>query len=199
MTSHPLSSLRVLMVAVAALCSSATQADTPYVGEIRCGIWNYAPRGWAMLAGQTLPINQNQALFSLLGTNFGGDGRTNFQLPDMRGRVLLTAGQSPGLSAYQVGERGGSETMPLSTANLPAHSHAVALPGSVNEGDSLSPAGKAPAAQSRTPLYASPPANLAMAAAPMSSVGGGQPVSAMQPFVTLTCVIALQGIFPSRN
>lgn len=199
MTSRPLFSLRLLVVSVAALCGAVAQADTPYVGEIRCGIWNFAPRGWAVLAGQTLPINQNQALFSLLGTNYGGNGQTTFQLPDMRGRVLLTAGQGPGLSPYQVGERGGSETMPLSTANLPAHSHAVALPGSASEGDAQSPAGKSPAAQSRTTLYAPPPANLAMAPAAVSSVGGGQPVNNMQPFVTLTCVIALQGIFPSRN
>jgi microcystin-dependent protein len=199
MISHPLFSLRLLILSVATLCGAAAQADTPYLGEIRCGIWNFAPKGWAVLAGQTLPINQNQALFSLLGTNYGGDGRTTFQLPDMRGRVLLTAGQGPGLSSYQVGQAGGSETMALSTVNLPAHSHAVALPGSASEGDAQSPAGKSPAAQTRTPLYAAPPANLSMAPAAVSSVGGGQPVNNMQPYVTLTCVIALQGIFPSRN
>ena len=199
MMNRPLFSLRMLMVSVAALCGAAVQADTPYLGEIRCGIWNFAPRGWAIMAGQTLPINQNQALFSLLGTSYGGDGRVTFQLPDMRGRVLLTAGQGPGLPPYQVGERGGSEAMPLSTANLPTHSHAVALPGSATEGDAQSPAGRSPAAQARTALYASPPANLAMAPAAVSAVGGGQPVNNMQPYVTLTCVIALQGIFPSRN
>ncbi len=194
-----LSSVRLLVAATATLFGAAVQADTPYLGEIRCGIWNFAPRGWAILAGQTLPINQNQALFSLLGTNYGGDGRVTFQLPDMRGRVLLTAGQGIGLSSYQVGERGGSETITLSTANLPAHSHAVTLPGSASEGDTQSPAGKSPAAQSRTTLYAAPPANLSMAPAAVSSVGGSQPVNNTQPSLTLTCVIALQGIFPSRN
>ena len=191
--------LRLLMVSAAALSVGAVRADTPYLGEIRCGIWNFAPRGWAILAGQTLPINQNQALFALLGTSYGGNGIQTFQLPDMQGRVLLTAGQGPGLSSYQVGDRGGSEAMPLSTANLPAHSHSVALPGSATEGDTQSPAGKSPASQARTALYAAPPANLAMAPAAVSSVGGGLPVNNMQPFVTLTCVIALQGIFPSRN
>ena len=192
-------SVRLLMAATATLFGAVAQADTPYLGEIRCGIWDFAPRGWAILAGQTLPINQNQALFSLLGTNYGGDGQRTFQLPDMRGRVLLTAGQGLGLSSYQVGERGGSETVTLGTANLPAHSHSVTLPGSASEGDTQSPAGKAPAAQSRTALYAAPPANLSMAPAAVSSVGGGQPVNNMQPYLTLTCVIALQGIFPSRN
>ena len=190
---------RLLMVSAAALFGAAAHADTPYLGEIRCGIWNFAPKGWAIVAGQTLAINQNQALFSLLGTNYGGNGITTFQLPDMRGRTLLTAGQGLSLSPYQVGDRGGSEAMPISTANLPAHSHAVMLPGSASEGDAQSPAGKSPATQSRTALYATPPANLAMAPAAVSSVGGGQPVNNMQPYLTLTCVIALQGIFPSRN
>lgn len=191
--------LRLLMVSAAALFGTAAQADTPYLGEIRCGIWNFAPKGWAIMAGQTMPINQNQALFSLLGTNYGGNGIQTFQLPDMRGRVLLTAGEGPGLSAYQVGDRGGSEAMPLSMANLPIHSHSVTLSGSATDGDTQSPSGKSPASQSRTALYAPPPANLAMAPAAVSSVGGGQPVNNMQPYVTLTCVIALQGIFPSSN
>lgn len=191
--------LRLLLVSAAAGSTGAVRADTPYLGEIRCGIWNFAPKGWAILAGQALPINQNQALFSLLGTNYGGNGTVTFQLPDMRGRVLLTAGQGQGLSSYQVGDRGGSETMPISTANLPAHTHSVALPGSALEGDARSPAGKSPGSQSRTALYAAPPGNLAMAPAAVSSVGGGQAVNNLQPFVSLTCVIALQGIFPSRD
>ena len=194
-----LSTFRLLLVSAAACSTGAVRADTPYLGEIRCGIWDFAPKGWAMLAGQLLPINQNQALFSLLQTNYGGDGRVTFQLPDMRGRVLLTAGQRPGLSSYQVGDRGGSETMPIGTANLPAHTHSVALPGSASEGDTQSPAGKSPASHARTALYAAAPGNLAMAPAEVSFVGGGQPVNNMQPYVSLTCVIALQGIYPSFN
>ena len=182
------------------LLSGVARADTPYLGEIRCGVWGYAPRGWASLNGQTLPINQNQALFALLGTNYGGNGQTTFALPDMRGRVLLSMGQGPGLSDHPVGERGGSETNTLTQAQMSPHNHAVALAGSANEGDTQSPVGKAPASQARTTLYAPPsPSPLAMSPASVSSAGGHQPVNNVQPSLPLTCVIALQGIFPSQN
>nr|WP_315239568.1 tail fiber protein [uncultured Albidiferax sp.] len=182
------------------LAGAAHAQSDPYLGEIRCGLWNYAPRGWALLQGQTLPINQNQALFSLLGTSYGGDGRTTFQLPDMRGRVLLSAGQGTGLQNYEVGQTGGSESSTLSTAQLPAHSHGVALPGSALEASTQSPAGKSPATLSRTTLYA-PPGNAALLMAPaaVSAVGGNQPISNLQPYLPLTCVMALQGIYPSRD
>ncbi|MDN3920810.1 phage tail protein [Roseateles violae] len=198
--SSSLSRRAGLLLAATLLCAGAARADTPYLGEIRCGLWNFAPRGWALTNGQILPINQNQALFSLLGTNYGGDGRVNFALPNLRGRVAIGAGQGPGLSLYTVGQAGGSETMTLGPDQLPAHSHAVALPGSAGEGNAQSPASLAPAAQARTTLYAAPgnPA-LAMAPAAVSSTGGGQPFNRMQPFLPLTCVIALQGIFPTRD
>jgi microcystin-dependent protein len=189
-----------LLLGAGLLASAVARADTPYLGEIRCGLWSYAPRGWAVAAGQVLPINQNQALFSLLGTNFGGNGQTTFALPDLRGRVAIGQGQGPGLSNYSVGQAGGSETTTLSSAQMPAHSHPVALPGSATEGMAQSPLGLAPASQARTTLYAAPssPA-LAMSQASVSSAGGGQPFVNMQPYLPLTCVIALQGIFPSRD
>lgn len=189
-----------LLVATAALVAAAAQADTPYLGEIRCGLWNFAPRGWAIMAGQVLPINQNQALFSLLGTNYGGDGRTTFALPDLRGRVMIGMGQGLGLSPRDVGQAGGSENNTLSVAQMPAHQHSVALPGSADEGDAQSPAGRVPAAQARSTLYATAGIGpLQMAPAAVSSTGSGQPFNNMQPSLPLTCVIALQGIFPSRD
>lgn len=183
-----------------AVFAGAAQAQTPYLGETRCGLWNYAPRGWAIMAGQLLPINQNQALFSLLGTNYGGNGTTTFALPDMRGRVQLTMGQGPGLSDRVIGERSGSETSTLSAAQMPAHSHSVALAGSANAGASQSPAGLAPATQSRTTLYTTASSSpVSMGAASVASAGAGQAFNNQQPYMTATCVIALQGIFPSQN
>ena len=182
------------------LLAGAAHAQTPYLGEIRCGLWNFAPKGWALLQGQTLSINQNQAMFSLLGTTYGGDGRTNFQLPDMRGRVMLSAGQGPGLQNYDLGQTGGSESTTLIAAQMPAHSHTVALPGSALEGNTQNPAGKSPATLARTTMYA-PPSNvpLLMAPAAVSAVGGNQPISNLQPYLPMTCVMALVGIFPSRD
>lgn len=200
--SKRLSCFRLLSLVLGGtfLLSGVAHADTPYLGEIRCGVWSYAPKGWAIMAGQLLPINQNQALFALLGTNYGGNGQTTFALPDMRGRVLLSMGQGPGLSARAVGEMGGSETNTLTQAQMPQHNHAVALAGSANEGDTQSPAGKAPASQARTTLYAPPNQSpLSMSPASVSSTGGGQPVNNVQPSLPLTCVIALQGIFPAQN
>lgn len=180
--------------------AGTAQAQTPYLGETRCGLWSYAPRGWAIMAGQLLPINQNQALFALLGTSYGGNGTTNFALPDMRGRVQLTMGQGPGLSNHATGERGGSEATTLSMEQMPAHNHVVAFPGSANVGSSQSPVGLAPATQARTTLYVAPSGtSVGMGAATVSSAGSGQPFNNMQPYLTATCVIAMQGIFPSRD
>lgn len=183
------------------LLAVGAQADQPFIGETKCVSFDFAPRGWAVMAGQLLPINQNQALFSLLGTQYGGNGVQTFALPDMRGRVVLSQGQGPdNLSNRTIGETGGSETVTLSVAQLPGHAHAVALPGSANAGSVQSPAGLAPAAQARTTLYA-PTGNVQvpMAAAAVSATGAGQPVDKVQPYVTLTCIIALYGIFPSRQ
>ena len=171
----------------------------PFLGQIMCGAWNFAPRGWAMANGQILPIAQNTALFSLLGTQYGGNGTTNFALPDLRGRAMTHLGQGPGLSDYQIGQTGGTETNTLLASQMPAHAHSYAPPASNNDANSVSPAGKVPAAKARTTLYTDPTNLVAEAAGLTSSTGGGQAINNLQPYLTLNCVIALQGIFPSRN
>lgn len=164
----------------------------PFLSEIRIMGFAFAPKGWALCNGQLLPINQNQALFSLLGTTFGGDGRVNFALPDLRGRTPIHVG-----SGHTLGERGGAQAHTLSIAELPTHTHV--LSGTSNAGTALIPSGDLLA---KTPnfLYHSPDNNLvAMSPASVANVGGSQAHLNMQPFLTLSFCIALQGIFPSPN
>lgn len=177
---------------------AAAQGSAPFLGQLMCAGFNFAPRGWAELNGQILPISQNTALFSLLGTTYGGNGQTTFALPDMRGRTLLHAGQGPGLSPRDQGEVGGSETNTLALTNMPAHAHAFAPLGSTNDATSVSPAGKVAASKARTTLYADPTNTVAQAASVSATAGNGIPVNIMQPFLTVKCFIALEGIFPSR-
>jgi microcystin-dependent protein len=162
----------------------------PFLAEIRIMSFNFPPRGWALCNGQLLPINQNQALFALLGTTFGGDGRVNFALPDLRGRTPIHVG-----SGHTLGERGGEQAHTLSIAELPAHAHGLQA-GSTNAG-TPAPLNAVPAAASNA--YA-PPANVvALKAGAVTNVGGSQAHQNMQPFLTLSFCIALQGIFPSFN
>lgn len=193
----------VTLASLAALATlpappAAAQAE-PFIGQIMCAGFNFAPRGWAELNGQLLAISQNTALFALLGTIYGGDGRTTFALPDMRGRTLLHAGQGPGLSNRDQGEVAGSETNTLATANLPPHAHSFAPLGSSNDASSVSPAGKVAASKARTTLYTDPSSIVAMATGTTGASGSGVPVNNMQPYLTVKCFIALQGIFPSRD
>jgi microcystin-dependent protein len=153
--------------------------------------FQFAPKGWALCNGQLLPINQNQALFSLLGTTFGGDGRTNFALPDLRGRVPIHVG-----SGHTLGERAGEQAHTLSIAEMPTHTHV--LNGSSNTGTALIPSGNLLAGNPNF-SYHSPDALVAMATGTIANVGGSQAHQNMQPFLTLTFCIALQGIFPSPN
>lgn len=177
---------------------AAAQSD-PFIGQIMCAGFNFEPRGWARLDGQLLSIAQNTALFSLLGTNFGGDGRVTFGLPDMRGRTLIHDGQGPGLSQHFIGEMGGTESNTLATSNLPAHAHSFAPLGSNNDANSVSPAGKVAASKARTTLYTDALNLTPMAAGTTGSTGSNVPVNNMQPYLAINCFIALQGIFPSRN
>jgi microcystin-dependent protein len=190
-----------LVSALAALQAppAAAQATEPILGQIMCAGFNFTPRGWAELNGQLIPIAQNTALFSLLGTQYGGNGQTTFALPDMRGRMLIHAGQGPGLSLRDQGETGGSEANTLTTINMPAHAHGFAPLGSTNDATSVSPAGKVAASKARTTLYADPTNVVAQAASVTSSAGNGVPVNNMQPYLTIRCFIAVEGIFPSRN
>jgi len=164
----------------------------PFLSEIRICSFGFAPKGCALCDGQLLPINQNQALFSLLGTTYGGDGRVNFALPNMKGRTPIHVGNS-----HTLGESAGEEAHALSTAEMPQHSHNVQ--GTSDQGTSLSPVGNVLASkQRRAPNYYAPAATTALHPATVGSVGG-QAHQNMQPFLTLNFVIALQGIFPSAN
>jgi microcystin-dependent protein len=162
----------------------------PFLSEIRIMSFQFAPKGWALCNGQLLPINQNQALFSLLGTTFGGDGRVNFALPDNRGRVPIHVG-----SGHTLGERGGEQAHTLSIAELPTHTHVV----NANSSNATTPIAIANLLAAANNLYA-PATNLTSLSPTMvPNVGGSQAHLNMQPFLVLSFCIALQGIFPSPN
>lgn len=170
-----------------------------FVGEIRMFGGNYAPRQWAMCDGQYMPIDQNDALFSLLGTIYGGDGRTTFQLPDLRGRIPIHMGHGPGLSNRNIGQRFGTESETLTTNNLPNHMHGLAA-ASAN-GTLNNPAGGILAASiGSVSIYNSgPSAPVSMNAAAVGSTGGSQSHSNLMPTLCVNFIIALYGIYPSRS
>jgi microcystin-dependent protein len=163
----------------------------PFLSEIRIFSFVYAPQGWALCNGQLFPINQNQALFSLLGTTYGGNGQTNFALPDLRGRVPIHEG-----SGHTLGERAGAQSHTLSIAQIPTHSHVVRA--TTTGQDSISPSGNYYAETAPSEFY-SGTGSTAMNPAVISNTGGSQAHLNMQPFLTLSFCIALQGIFPSQN
>jgi microcystin-dependent protein len=171
-----------------------------FVGEIRIFGGNFAPKGWAFCDGQLLPTFQNSALFSLLGTTYGGNGTTNFALPDLQGRAPLHAGQGPGLTQRVLGETGGQTTVTLTPAQMPVHNHVAKASG--GQATQNSPAGNvwAVGVGRRGQLfYASAPGTgPAMSAAALDPAGGGQPHNNMPPYLALNFIIALQGIFPPR-
>jgi microcystin-dependent protein len=166
--------------------------STPFIGSITLFAGNFAPRGWAFCNGQLLPINQNTALFSLLGTTYGGNGMTTFALPDLRGRVPTHAGQGPGLSPYTLGESAGSESVTLTAAQMPAHNHAQ--PATNAEQGTSRPGNAVPA---KGGVYAGASDGSAMA--PSSAAGGGLPHDNRAPYLALNFIIALQGIYPALS
>jgi len=180
------------------LTPAAHAQAEPFLGQIMCAGFNFAPRGWAFADGRLLPIATNTALFSLLGTSYGGDGRTTFALPDLRGRVAMGAGQGPGTSLHSLGEQGGNETQQITVNQLPPHSHNVLPQASSLDANSISPSNKVPATKARTTLYADPTPGTTMAPSTTTPTGSGQPISVMQPYTTFSCFIATEGIFPSR-
>ena len=169
----------------------------PFIGEIRIFAGTFAPVGWAFCDGRLLAIAQNDALFALIGTTYGGDGETTFALPDLRSRFAVHQGQGPGLSNYTIGETTGTETVTLTVPQLPAHSH-IANAGS--GGNDLSPAGNvwATDAGGNTAAY-NDASNAQMAATAIGVAGGSQPHDNIQPFLVVNFIIALEGIFPARN
>lgn len=167
----------------------------PFLSEIRICSFSFAPKNWALCNGQLLPINQNVALFSLLGTTYGGDGRVNFGLPDLRGRVPISMG-----SGFTLGERGGEESHTLISSEMPAHLHPVSSTSSA--GTQPKPQAAYPANAAPSQIYSSGGVNMqavAMSSAMVSSVGGSQSHENRQPFLVLSFCIALAGIFPTQN
>lgn len=178
------------------LVSSTSYADEPFIGEVRWFAGNFAPRGWANCDGQLLAISQNTALFSLLGTTYGGDGRTTFGLPDLRGRAMVHEGRGPGLSDRRLGQRSGSETEVLTASQIPSHNHQ--LKANSSRGDSVLPNDRVLANTGRTRLYSAPGSD-SMGVTSIASSGQGDAHENMQPFITLRCIIAIQGLYPSRS
>ena len=169
----------------------------PFVGEIRMFAGHFAPRGWALCDGRLLAVVQNEALFSLLGTTFGGDGRTTFGLPELRGRLPVHVGQGPGLSSRSWGEKAGNERIQLTASQFPTHSHA--LRASTGASNAKDPSGAVPA-ETGTPAYGSPGQLVGMDPRSTGPAGTG-PVfhNNVQPFLTVHFIIALAGIYPSRQ
>jgi len=172
----------------------------PFVAEVRIFPFNFAPKGWAFAQGQILPISQNTALFSLLGTTYGGDGKSTFALPNMQGNACMHPGQGPGLSLHDLGETGGSETVSLLESEIPSHSHNQMC--NAAPGDGQTPDGGAVARTVGASPYVlanTPPAFVNMNDQAIAPAGGDQPHNNMQPYLTLSFCIALQGVFPPRT
>jgi microcystin-dependent protein len=170
----------------------------PFVGEIRMFGGNFAPRGWALCNGQLLPISQNTALFSLLGTYYGGDGKTTFALPNLQGRVPLQQGQGPGLSDRVLGELGGEQAVTLLQSEMPAHNHTVGCDSGVGTVGPPTNGMWAAGGRGRPSAYSATP-NTIMAPNALAIAGGSLPHNNMQPYLCVTFIIALQGVFPPRT
>lgn len=188
--SNPISPRRTLGAVALTLATlsagTAAQAIEPFIGEIRTFGFNFCPRGWAAADGQLLSISENSALFSLFGTYYGGDGRTTFGLPDLRGRSVMHHGQGPGLSPRTIGARGGQETVTLTQSEMPSHAHDVLIAGANQNGGG-------------TGIELRENADISMASGGTGNAGGGQPHNNMPPFLVMNTCVALVGLYPSRN
>jgi microcystin-dependent protein len=173
----------------------------PFVAEIRIFPFNFAPKGWAWCDGQLMPLSQNTALFSLLGTTYGGNGKSNFALPDLQGRAPMHPGQGPGLSLHDLGETGGSETVSLLESEIPAHSHTLRCSSATAEEEGLkTPASNTTGTEVNTfSIYGAANSLVFMAPEALAPAGGDQPHNNMQPYLTFYFCIALQGVFPPRT
>lgn len=169
----------------------------PFVAEIRILPFNFAPKGWAQCNGQLLPLSQNTALFSLLGTTYGGDGKSTFALPNLEGSAPMHPGQGPGLSLHDLGEVGGSETVTLLESEIPAHSHVFMASNS--DSNSQGPTAQLMAGGVGIAMYATPGALAQLAPEALAPAGGDQPHNNLMPYLTYYFNIALQGVFPPRT
>jgi microcystin-dependent protein len=170
--------------------------SSPYIGEIRMFGGNFAPAGWALCAGQLVPISENDTLFNLIGTTYGGDGQETFGLPDLRGRVLVHQGTYLG-NTFVMGQMGGTESVTINASQLPAHSHAAMA--SLDAGTQPTVEGSVPASSNVVKIYAAGGANSPMATQMIGPVGGSQPHENMQPFLCINFIISLYGIYPTQN
>ncbi|HPR45587.1 tail fiber protein [Ottowia sp.] len=187
-----------LLLAAAGVPMAYGQATEPFLGQLALLPYTFCPRGWTEANGQLVAISSNTALFSLLGTTYGGDGRTNFALPDLRGRVPLGQGQGPGLSSIQLGEQSGAESVTLMTNQMPMHTHALQV--SSQAATHAAPANtRVLAATQNAGSYVAAAPDTTLAAGSVGVSGGGQPFSVRNPYLGMRWCIALQGIFPSRN
>lgn len=169
----------------------------PFVAEIRIFPFNFAPKGWAWCDGQLLPLSQNTALFSLLGTTYGGNGKSNFALPDLQGRAPMHPGQGPGLSLHDLGETGGSETVSLLESEIPSHSHGFTT--SLSDGTEQTPVGQRLASGIGIGQYGAVNSLTQLSPAMLAPAGGDQPHNNLMPYLTFYFCIALQGVFPPRT
>jgi len=168
----------------------------PFIAQIIMFGGNFAPRGWALCDGQLLAISQNTALFSLLGTTYGGDGRTTFGLPDLRGRVPIHPGNGPGLSSYRLGQKGGAEINTLTSANLPSHNHTINIK---EEGNTEDPNSSFIASNGSNSFGTSSDSGNTLATGAVNNTGNNQAVNNIQPFQCVNYIIALQGTYPSSS
>jgi microcystin-dependent protein len=171
----------------------------PFIAEIRIFAGNFAPRNWAFCNGQLLPIAQNTALFSLIGTTYGGDGRTTTALPNMQGRAPMHPGSGPGLTSRRLGERGGTETVTLTESQMPQHTHslmAANVPASANAPSNTTALARSAAGSA---YYQGGTADATLDTGALLATGGGQQHNNLQPFLTINFIIALQGLYPSRS
>ncbi|MBS8225781.1 phage tail protein [Vannielia litorea] len=204
-TPKPVTSALAILATTVALITPSAPARAgadPSLGDVMIVGFNFCPRGWAKAEGQLLPINQNQSLYSLLGTQFGGDGRTSFALPDLRGRFTMGQGSGAGLTPRTAGQKGGAETRTMTVAQMPAHSHSVNANNL--DGDRPGPGGKLLAAAptggtGNETIYSQDAPNVTMNPTMIAHSGGSQAFPVVDPFLALTHCIAIQGIFPSRN
>jgi microcystin-dependent protein len=187
----------ILLLLGVLILSAIPATAQPFLGEVDLVAFNFEPQGWALCQGQLLSISQNTALFSLLGTQFGGNGQSTFALPDLRGRRIIGQGQGPGLSSYNVGGNGGEENVTLTIQQIPAHSHAP----NANSAPSgaLTPEGNFWGSQNALALYSTSFSPVNMAPSLIGATGGGQPHGNMQPYLVMNYIIAMQGIYPARQ